>query len=86
MTVHGAKGLQFPVVFIPDLCDGAFPNLYFNPNIEEERRLLFVAITRAQEVLHFSWTDVGPMGFPAGASPFVDELLEDCGDVIEILS
>ena len=75
MTVHGAKGLQFPVVFIPDLCDGAFPNLYFKPNMAEERRLLFVGITRTQEVLHCSWTDAGPFGYPSSASPFVDELL-----------
>ena len=86
MTVHGAKGLQFPVVFVPDLCNSAFPNLYFKQNIAEERRLLFVAITRTQEVLHVSWTEVGPSGHPTAASPFVDELVEDSGDIIETIT
>lgn len=78
MTVHGAKGLQFPVVFIPDLCDGAFPNLRFRsrkPNVAEERRLLFVALTRAQEEVHLSWSDEGPWGYPVSPSPFVDEIV-----------
>ena len=86
MTVHGAKGLQFPVVFVPDLCNSAFPNLYFKQNIAEERRLLFVAITRTQEVLHVSWTEVGPSGHPTAASPFVDGLVEDSGDIIETIT
>ncbi|MCW4013950.1 MAG: ATP-dependent helicase, partial [Candidatus Bathyarchaeota archaeon] len=89
MTIHAAKGLQFPVVFIPDLSDGTFPNLRSRnrrPNLAEERRLLFVAITRAQEEAHLLWSDIGPYGYPADASPFIDEALQTEDGCIERLN
>ena len=55
MTIHSAKGLEFPVVFLPGLEEGIFPGYQsiFNPeDIEEERRLCYVAITRAKEKLY----------------------------------
>ncbi len=55
MTMHSAKGLEFPVVFLPGFEEGIFPGMQvmFNPNeVEEERRLAYVAITRAKEELH----------------------------------
>lgn len=54
MTVHSAKGLEFPVVIIAGLEEGLFPhaNSLFDPNdLEEERRLCYVAVTRAKEKL-----------------------------------
>lgn len=53
MTLHGAKGLEFPVVFLAGLSAGAFPLQREGvvPNIEEERRLLFVGMTRARDEL-----------------------------------
>lgn len=51
-TIHKAKGLEFPVVIIPDCNDGIFPLGGDTADIEEERRLLYVAITRSQEELH----------------------------------
>ncbi len=57
MTVHGAKGLEFPVVFIVGLEEGIFPHvrsLYDDVQMEEERRLAYVAITRARERLYLS--------------------------------
>ncbi len=57
MTVHAAKGLEFPVVFIMGLEEGVFPHLRSigEPDeMEEERRLAYVAITRAQERLYLS--------------------------------
>lgn len=57
MTVHAAKGLEFPVVFIVGLEEQLFPSQFaVKPSeIEEERRLLYVAITRAMEQCHLSF-------------------------------
>ncbi len=52
MTVHSSKGLEFPVVFVAGLDEGLFPlysNLEKKEDLEEERRLFYVALTRAQE-------------------------------------
>jgi DNA helicase-2/ATP-dependent DNA helicase PcrA len=55
MTVHAAKGLEFKIVFVVGLEDGLFPHensLHTEQNLEEERRLIYVAITRAKEQLY----------------------------------
>ena len=58
MTIHSAKGLEFPNVFIVGMEEGIFPGmqtiLYEPENIEEERRLAYVAITRAKKKLYIS--------------------------------
>lgn len=58
MTIHSAKGLEFPVVFLTGLEEGVFPgsrSLGDDEKLEEERRLCYVAITRAQKLLHISY-------------------------------
>ena len=55
MTLHSSKGLEFPVVFIPGMEEGVFPgmqSLYDSSEIEEERRLAYVGITRAKKKLY----------------------------------
>jgi len=58
MTLHNAKGLEFPVVYVSGLEDGLFPlsRAYDEPAaLEEERRLFYVGITRAQDKLNLTW-------------------------------
>lgn len=58
MTIHAAKGLEFPVVFIVGLEESIFPHsraLYDQSEMEEERRLCYVAMTRAREELYLTY-------------------------------
>ncbi len=59
MTIHSAKGLEFPVVFLPGMEEGIFPGMQASVSpseMGEERRLAYVAITRAKEELYMSYT------------------------------
>ncbi|WP_111559683.1 ATP-dependent helicase [Paracoccus sediminilitoris] len=90
MTLHGAKGLEFPVVFLPGWEDGLFPNQRAmdeqgTKGLEEERRLAYVGITRAERLatisfagnrrLYGQWQSSLP-------SRFVDELPEEHVEVL----
>ena len=60
MTLHAAKGLEFPVIFIVGMEEGLFPHsksLFDSEQLEEERRLAYVGMTRAMEVLYLSFAD-----------------------------
>ena len=60
MTMHAAKGLEFPVVFIVDMEEGLFPSklsLEEQGRLEEERRLCYVAMTRAREILMLTYAE-----------------------------
>ncbi|KAL2756042.1 hypothetical protein ACRALDRAFT_2103721, partial [Sodiomyces alcalophilus JCM 7366] len=52
-TIHAAKGLEWPVVFIPAVYNGSIPHMR-SDNLDEERRLLYVAMTRAKSLLYLS--------------------------------
>ncbi|WP_232680453.1 DNA helicase PcrA [Nocardioides sp. R-C-SC26] len=86
MTLHTAKGLEFPVVFLTGMEDGVFPHarsLGDRPELEEERRLAYVGITRARERLFISRAMVrSAWGAPSHnpASRFLDELPVDLVD------
>ena len=86
MTLHTAKGLEFPVVFLTGLEDGVFPHqrsLGDQPELEEERRLAYVGLTRAQKRLYISRALVrSAWGAPSHnpASRFLDELPVDLVD------
>ncbi len=80
MTLHTAKGLEFPVVFLTGMEDGTFPHMRSLGDaveLEEERRLAYVGITRARERLHLSRAAVrSAWGAPqySPASRFLDEI------------
>ncbi|MBQ4064784.1 MAG: UvrD-helicase domain-containing protein [Clostridia bacterium] len=89
MTIHSAKGLEFPVVFLPGMEEGIFPGMQSanDPDeVEEERRLAYVAITRAKERLYclhtkerlmFGRTQFNPL------SRFVNEIPVEHAEVEE---
>lgn len=83
MTIHGAKGLEFDSIFLPGLEDGIFPSnksLEEKGGIEEERRLMYVAITRAKKNLTLSYAKsryvFGDVQFNS-PSRFIKELPEN---------
>jgi DNA helicase-2/ATP-dependent DNA helicase PcrA len=86
MTLHTAKGLEFPVVFLTGLEDGVFPHMRSlgdQPELEEERRLAYVGLTRAQQRLYVTRAVVrSAWGAPSHnpASRFIDELPVDLVD------
>jgi DNA helicase II / ATP-dependent DNA helicase PcrA len=83
MTLHSSKGLEFPVVFLVGLEEGLFPNfrsLNDPAALEEERRLCYVGITRAQEILYISYARERRLygsREPAIASQFLGELPQE---------
>ncbi|MBD2129407.1 DNA helicase PcrA [Microcoleus sp. ZQ-A2] len=83
MTLHSAKGLEFPVVFLVGLEQGLFPNyrsMDDPASLEEERRLCYVGITRAQEQLFLSHARERRLygnREPAVRSQFLEELPQD---------
>ena len=87
MTVHTAKGLEFPVVFVTGMEDGTFPHqrsLGDESELEEERRLAYVAITRARERLYLTRAAVrSAWGTPQEMLPsrFLDDIPAELLDV-----
>ncbi|MFQ5707272.1 MAG: ATP-dependent helicase [bacterium] len=83
MTLHSAKGLEFPVVFITGLEEGLFPlsrTFADDAELEEERRLFYVGCTRAKEKLYLSWASRrSRFGESRYCTPsrFLDEIEED---------
>jgi len=95
MTVHQAKGMEWPVVFIPSLVRNRFPTrkpggksiwhllpaagvkgaARFNGNIEDERRLFYVAMTRSKKFLHMTWAPIPRNRQAQRASEFWDNVL-----------
>lgn len=88
MTIHSAKGLEFPLVFLPGMDEGIFPGVrsFMEPSaLEEERRLCYVAITRAKEELYMSNAHMRTMYGKINSympSRFIEEIPPDLVDKI----
>lgn len=85
-TVHSAKGKEWKTVFLMGLNEGRFPALQNKKNIEEERRLFYVAVTRAKDYLFLTSSREELRGWGSylgGPSSFIKELPIHCYQVIE---
>jgi len=88
-TIHQAKGLEWDAVFVMHLYDGAFPNaraMEEDGGMEEERRLFYVACTRARKHLFLSYPMIGhgERDYLHQPSQFVHELPESCFERVEL--
>jgi DNA helicase-2/ATP-dependent DNA helicase PcrA len=89
-TIHQAKGLEYDVVFLIGLADGQFPGrrAIENGDVEEERRLFYVAVTRARNELYLSYPKIasraGPGGMMLTPSRFILELPTDLYEALRI--
>jgi DNA helicase-2/ATP-dependent DNA helicase PcrA len=80
-SVHQAKGLEWKVVFIIWLTDAMFPNLRAaesngGEGMEEERRLFYVAVTRAMDQLYLTWPRLWPKAYTGDAWQMPSRFLE----------
>lgn len=78
LTIHAAKGLEWPMVFVAGLEEGTLPHersVGLPEGVEEERRLCYVALTRAAERLYLSWAPGRNRGQQLKPSRFLDEIL-----------
>jgi DNA helicase-2/ATP-dependent DNA helicase PcrA len=89
-TIHQAKGLEYDVVFLIGLADGQFPGrrAIESGDVEEERRLFYVAVTRARNELYLSYPKIasraGPGGMMLTPSRFITELSTDLYEALRI--
>jgi DNA helicase-2/ATP-dependent DNA helicase PcrA len=72
MTIHKSKGLEYKVIFLIGMVENILPSK--KGNLEEERRICFVGISRAMKLLYLSWS-MTYLGQPAQKSIFLDEIL-----------
>lgn len=87
-SIHRSKGLEWPLVILPELQDGAFPSAAVADALEDERRLMYVAITRASERVVFCapldanlerWASSGQAGSPSGPHLVASRFLYEAG-------
>ncbi len=88
-TVHQSKGLEYPVVFVIGLADGQFPlkRAIEEDNIEEERRLFYVSVTRAMDELYLSYPILQTHGGPPTRmepSRFIRALPQHCFETVSM--
>ena len=79
LTIHKSKGMEYPVVFIIGCNEGLLPH-YKNENVDDERRLLYVAITRAEKELYLSYVD-----FYNNSTKNISSFIDDIKDTINII-
>ena len=93
MTLHSAKGLEFPIVFIVGLIEGLLPHqMSLNEgDIEEERRLCYVGMTRAQKRLYLTWSTLRFVRSSGGfsymsseRSSFLSEIPDECIELAQV--
>ncbi len=88
-TIHQAKGLEYPIVFIIGMAEGLFPlkRSIDNDDVEEERRLFYVAVTRAKDELYICYPMINTQNGPSirmGPSQFLEILPDDSYEILNV--
>ncbi len=89
MTLHAAKGLEFPVVFMVGMEEGIFPHsraLMDVSEMQEERRLAYVGVTRAKELLHLSYAQSRALFGNRAANPVSRFVIDVPEDILQSLN
>ena len=79
LTIHKSKGMEYPIVFIIGCNEELLPH-YKNENVDDERRLFYVAITRAEKELYLSYVD-----FYNNSTKNISSFIDDIKDTINII-
>lgn len=82
VTVHQVKGLEFDYVFIVGVNDYKFPIRRQGSDLEEEKRLFYVAMTRARKKIFITYSQFNDFGNPQSKSPFIDYIDKDFVEII----
>jgi superfamily I DNA/RNA helicase len=82
-SLHSAKGHEYSAVLIPGMIEGVFPQSGLDDdNVQDERAVLYVGLTRARDIVYLSYSEWGEPGRRFQRSRFLDEIVAWCDELV----